>query len=252
MIGTMGCLEKDEGCLDPNALNLDVTADENANCRYPDLRFNISHRWIDGDTSIFRLNEARLLPSGDTIVFSAFQFYVNAIELGDKPSLRVFDSVQLQNGDFIKDDLTLIVPGTFQFVTGQVNEFGNYDGLKFDIGYSSEWNNVDTNYVEGIESNHPWLNQSMRADNNDRFACKLSYTIYQQDSVTREIRIGNEGGSQVLKSQPFQFPQANHAEIGLFIDYGALLSGLDLRNDSPETIKESIFDNINDAIDIVQ
>ena len=252
LVAITGCLEKDEGCLDPNALNLDVTADVNANCTYPNLRFNVSHRWIDQDTSIFRLNDMLELPDGDMVLFSEFQFFISSISLGDNPVIHVFDSIQLEDQSFIRDDLTLITPVSFQFVTGHVNEFGSYDGLKFAVGYSDEWNHVDTSYAQEIERNHPWLDQSMRSDENNRYACKLSYTLFGQDTVTREIGMELASPAQVEKSSVFQFPQANHADVGLFIDYHTLLLGANLRDDSDEKIKDLFLTNINDAIEIVQ
>ncbi len=252
LVGLSSCLEKEEGCLDPNAINLDVTADVNANCNYPNLRFNISHRWIDQDTVNFRLDEQFVLDSGDTIVFSEFQWYISSIRLGGAEGLSVFDSVVTEEGTYISDDLTLLSASNFQLTLGHIDDFGEFDELAFDAGFNQHWKTVDTTELENLESNHPWLNETMRAEGGLRYQCKMSYVLYNADTLSRSFGLSDSGETETRKQGNFNIIRANHADIGLLIDYRQLLDGIDMRDQDEEGIKVLLLQNMNSAIQIVQ
>ena len=264
VIGLVGCLEKEEGCLDPNALNLDVSADVNANCDYPSIRFNVSHRWIrpanqEDDTTTFRLNSIFNVPAtDDSVIFSSIRFYMSNVKLGGSEPLIVSDSILLNDGGYVANDLMLFNAANFQFATGDINRYGNYSGLEFDVGYGERWPEVDTTFLEDKNGNHVWLSSVMRDDTDERYSCKMSYTLYGawngtiRDTTLRTVGLISLDLFQIRKTGNFTVNQANHADVGLLIDYRRLIDGIDLRQADSIAMKTLIMQNMNEAIDVVQ
>ncbi len=259
-----GCLEKEVGCLDPNAINLNVGADENGGCVYPELILNVSHRWIDSmvsmdttivDTVTFSLNTKYVLNNTDTVVFTDLDMYVSNVRIGDDPNLFVFDSVEQYDGTFIRDDLTVVAPNAFSFSTGHINEFGTYSGLHLTFGFSEEWRKVDTNLLRDLASAHPWFSESLRVGAVERDVLKMDYMIWagtaDPDTITRTIQISGPREEQIVKSATLLTTQTNHINVGLFFDYSKLVSQMDLRTDTEETIKSTLLNNMNAALSVI-
>lgn len=255
VLGFCGCRNGDEGCLDPNALNLDVTADVNANCQYPFLRLNVSHRWTReqaGDTLNFRLGDLYAY-GADSVSFSLLKFYVTASNLGRARSLVVFDSVETVDDNWMRDDLTVITPASFQFEAGHVNDFGDFDEFSMNTGFGTEWYSVDTIKLKEEERNHPWFDENMRAGGNQRYTARLGYTLYgQNDTLKRSVGLTAMSVTGVTKPGYFRVPQANHADVGLFIDYRKLLDGVDLRTDDASEIQEKMSLNFDSSIFVIK
>jgi hypothetical protein len=254
----MACLEKEEGCLDPNALNLDVTADVNANCDYPSIRFNVSHRWIrpmEGDSLVFRLNQLVNVPaSEDSVIFSSIRFYLSNVVLGGSEALVVMDSIRLTDDQYVENDLMLLSTASFQFATGDINRFGTFNGLEFDVGYDQEWIDVDTSFLQNKNRSHVWFNNVMRNDE-VRYRCQLDYTIYgpaMVDTVRRVMGLEGPGVKGIVKTGNFNVSQANHADVDLFLDYRRLFQDVELRQADSVDMMEQIINNIQAALHVVQ
>ena len=252
---SVGCLEQDEGCLDPNAVNLDVTADKNAGCNYPELRFNFSHRWgPEGNSPLFRLNEPIVLSSGDTLRIRNFDFYISNAQIGEVAGLTVFDTVETNDRSFIMDDLTIVSPGTVRFVIGHVRDFGTYEGLEFQLGFEDVWNHVDTAVLKDTEPNHPWLQDKLRRGQIARRQMRVEYEIWSNvnDSISADLFLNLTPQMTIVTQDTFETLQANHIDINLFLDYSLIFENVDWRSADSEIVFDKILTRMDDAIHVIQ
>jgi len=257
----IGCLEKEEGCLDPRATNLDVTADVSANCRYPALNLRVSHQWIanagaiDADTTTFRLNQPYLLESADTLVVQNFDLLISDVRVGDAPGLVVLDSALTMDGTFIRDDLSILSPRTVQTTIGQLITFGTFVDLAFDIGYDERWLNVDTTWLRDENSSHPWFSSRFQLDNDVRSVCQFAYLIKDTAGdtvVQRNLRMAGPEVTSIEQALTLNTIRATPVNISLFMDYSAILGNVNLLNADTVAIKNQVLNNIPDAISVLQ
>lgn len=259
----IGCLEKEEGCLDPNALNLDVTADVNGGCNYPSIRFNVSHRWISppaehDSTILFGLNQLFNVPAtDDSVIFSSIRFYLSNVSLSGDVPLIVSDSVLLNDGSYILDDLILLSGSSFQFATGDINRFGSFNGIEFDVGYEEDWPKVDTTFLLNKTGNHVWMNQDMITERKERYNVHIDYTVYGKDlggmpdTTSRSLGLVHSELMHLTKSGSFNIEQAQHANVSLVIDYRKLFDGIDLKNDADADVMNTFMLNIDEALNVI-
>ena len=247
LIMTEACIEKTEGCLDPNALNLDVTADVNANCSYPFLKFSFVQKW---DEQVFRLNSRYALSTGDTLVVTALRSYISDVSLGGSQDLVVFDSIRRTDLDFIRDDLAIFNPSSLLIEMGHVNKFATYDSVSFSLGYDAKWIEVDTNYINDVETSHPWMEDNMRTELDERYTVRLGYKLINQDTISRIISSIGPKTMAMTKIGNFTTAQANHAVVKMLIDYENVFEGIDLREGTNDEIAEGVWRNLIDALSL--
>lgn len=251
----IACQDNKEGCLDPNALNLDVSADENANCRYPTLGLNISHRWITEtpDTVSFVLGSSYVLASGDTLVPMMVDFYISDVALGGADGLAVFDSVELVDGTFYRDDLTALDATTGNNEIGHVRTYGSYDGVTFHCGFADTWNSVDTAKLRRNDANHPWFDAALVSLNRMRFDARIKADIHRTDGsqVSRSFSFVDMPVSQVdLTAQTVNTAQASNVTLNVLLKYNEVFN-VDILSADTTAIKERMWSNLSTAFAII-
>lgn len=252
------CQDNKEGCLDPNALNLDVSADVNANCNYPNLFLNISHRWISSgaepDTLSFSLGSPYVLDSGDTLVVEDLDFYITSVWIGDMPRLTVFDSVERYDKSFLKDDLTIIAPGTIQNGVGHIRAYGDYSGLGFDLGFDDEWQAVDTSLLRRDEAGHPWFNSALKRSANSRFEGRLRFRVQPVDGdiVERTLSfVDMPQADVVLPDGDISNTQATNLTVNLLLKYDEIFQGDLLVTDTTQ-LKGDLWNNLASSFVLIK
>lgn len=137
-LGLVACYEPQEGCLDPEAENYLVSADDPCCCDYPDRGIILDLRW---DTLAFRLNRDYENNFGDTFRITAlryaasgFRWYYGSEEVRVEDQLAGTDPV---TGDPVTypDDWILLEAGKETFWAGTVRRHGTVDSFRMNLGW---------------------------------------------------------------------------------------------------------------------
>ena len=142
----IGCYEQQEGCLDPNAVNFDPSADLNTDCKYPSLNLtfdaNGPERGFSYD-SVFYDSEG--IPY--EIVYAGI--YVQAFEIEVDGSFQqlsgIEHSVVQSEGAEISyaEDVSLLEPRTFTNTIDSIIQFEAFESVRTKIGLG-ELGKIDT------------------------------------------------------------------------------------------------------------
>lgn len=245
----MGCLEEEEGCLDPNALNLDVRATVDANCIYPSLSLNISHLWIlGGDTLYLRLNEP--VPSmghTDSLIFRQLAFYVNNAIISPGEG-RVLNRLYVNNELNLTDDLAIISPNELTTTFGQIDFHGDRMTMTFDIGYLAQWDQIDSVSAASHEPNHPWNDRRLVNQRKHLWFNMIVDVVNDTDTVQRVIQLAGPEAIPIQGNLYHPIIQATNYAQSILLDYAVLFADLDLRFMSDAEIESSIAARINQAV----
>ncbi len=162
-----GCYEPKEGCLDINATNFAVDADQACLdcCTYPLLRMRFQHSSVYPDTVVnFRLLDSVYFDAGGNPYRVAdFRFFLSELRLlrpdGTEVALqnRVAASVFRPGGalepDSIDNDIILVRPPlTSLYDLGTLRANGAFSAIRFRIGIAVSTAAVDP---ESLPANHP-------------------------------------------------------------------------------------------------
>jgi len=259
------CYENIEGCLDVNATNFNVTADRECEdcCTYPLLRLAIQHVYSDleKDTFLrFDLKKPYTLDSIDFFSIIDLRYYLSEIKLVREDGRLVdieekVDIILLQGLDTVPDntqdnfaliDRSNITPS----VIGTIRENGRFKGIEFKVGLS----NTDQKILpQSFENSHPLaLGDSSMYD----FA-ENSYVITRFDLARDTLPIENGTTTiQILAKDYFQIVSLDfdfqvdvgfNTTIALQVDYRKWLESIDVKNNSRETIIETLKANISNT-----
>lgn len=252
----LACKEPVEGCLDVDAVNYDVSADDPCAdcCTYPSLELQINHQF---DTLFFSYDSTYNF-AGFTGQFEKVVFYLSDFRLTNgATSLEVVETIDLEQIDggaiTVKDDFVLLSPGrSIRYDLGEIRGgSGTYEMLEFKVGLIET---VATTDAEFVDEDHPlsfgidtlWTNPGGYIFNQVRVI---------PDTFNREnVRTVNLRGAANLVQLMLPFEQivsrGTEISIPLRVDYNKWFSGIDFVGNSDGEIVESIVNNTPDAFSI--
>ena len=249
------CKDLEEGCLDIEATNYDVTADEACPdcCTYPRLRLDVLYK-VDSLNMIY--DNPYVMENDSVIKITKTKFYISdlrlcngneILEVGDRIDLDLINSSQSVN---LKDDFTLITRdvSSFTYEIGEIRGTGTFDTLKFFVGLDETANAVDPDLAP---EDHALAIQpdSMWSINDAYFFNKLS--VVPDTSRMDSIRTFNVFGPEKLIE--IALPLEKRVDLGfdvtirLTVDYKLWFRGIDFVADSESDIIEEIVSNTIDA-----
>lgn len=142
-----GCIIREEGCLDPNAVNYNLSADRACKgcCNFPNLLISWTPKWngenfstqdtfYDADGMPYKIPDIRILAQGWTWYDenqSEFKVENRNWACGD-------DSIRV-NPDFLE-----IIPGIFTYRTGTIKQFPQIESVRFTLGSETDFSCLDT------------------------------------------------------------------------------------------------------------
>jgi hypothetical protein len=140
------CYGPKGGCLDPNAVNFDVSADKDSNCIYPSLILSIAHLY---DTNGLKIDSLYTNQLGQKYRFKEVSFYLSNFkivsglqEYTTQDTFHAYKRISPSANDstFISplSDIGLVRRSVVSLNLGTFREIGNFDGLKFDFGLNAE------------------------------------------------------------------------------------------------------------------
>lgn len=142
-----GCIIREEGCLDPNAFNYDISADQSCMdcCTYPDLLINWTPKWnglnfstsdtlIDAAGHSYKITDIRIL-------LQNWRWYdLNGIEYKVEPEFWPCGDSEIE----VTPDFMEIVPTNFTYRVGDVKTFPTVENIRFSFGTTFDFQCLDT------------------------------------------------------------------------------------------------------------
>ena len=261
------CYEPQEGCLNINAENFNIEADEACEdcCELPDLTVAILHRRSFADTTEnFRLNTSYNAPANSDQVFqvSNLHFYLSDFQLitDDGNSVSSIDTTEADWVDMNGDTMTTFVESNIAYINRSTNSERNmgsfspkgvYEKIAFNFGLEGQNTGVVPASISGA---HPLRiqNDSLNWNATDGYSfCRIE--LVKDTSNLDSISIINITQPEVKNIElagNFELESGFDTRITLRINYFDWFSTVDFRNDSDLTIKEKVLANISGSFSI--
>lgn len=263
---SIGCYEPTEGCLDINASNFDVEADEPCEdcCDLPTLTIGILNRLSEADSNRSFQIDTPYPFFGDTnkiFKINRIHFYLSDIQLitDDDKIVISQDSSEISISNppdtierFIKNDIAYFQRGRIESKNlGSFSPSGSYKQVAFQFGIPDDLVNA---VPQQISSAHPLGIQadSMNWEANDGYVfCRIDLVRDTSlngtsglDSVS-VIKITNPKVLNIELDADFDLQSGFDTKISLRVNFMDWFKNInDLRTDPELTIKNAIIDNI--------
>ncbi len=251
----LGC-EEDPGCLDVQATNYQVDAEDPCGdcCQYPELRVSFRHRWVREDTTLaFGSDTTRFSLDGYTLQFPVVQYYLTNIRLvrpnGSEVLLDEALDVTIGSGadtltTTIPDNVMLVEAGSFRtFVPGTYRYEGNFTELRFELGVTAPANQATP---EAYPDNYPLAEQSpaMHTSEDGYIYTRVEVITNPADTTARVINTTEAQMAQTV-SLPITFTldRGFNTSVSLAVDYRDWFSGVDWDQQSDTDIADLIVGN---------
>lgn len=249
---SISCKEPNEGCLDADATNFDVSADVSCCCTYPAIRFSLLHRW---DSILF--SHDSIYNNGlASFRITDIDYYISGLELMDDSGVLFpsEDSIRYDiaiAGDTTMgwgtDDVDLVNRSLVDpnFGTSRLN--GTISNISFDIGIDPRFENA---VPSSFPTNHAlyFKSDSMYLEHEGYLAAKFSYSLAPDFIDTIEVLIPFEDAVYDIDFQANTFTnRGNDHNFTFYIDYAEWFKNIDFQNNSPEDIKSTFLVNARQA-----
>ena len=274
MVLFQGCYQAVPGCLDAQATNYAVDADEpcpDACCTYPSIKLKIQHCYEVAPDSFISLNY------GDSIYFDALgepfrisgiQYYMSAFKLvkTDGSLIGVSDSLTVNqidplSGDTsaltLEDNFLLLNPvlKEVNITLGNFREVATFSGIQFQLGL-----NGPANYTNpaSVDDNHPL---SIQADNM-YISPEEGYIfhkvgLFADTLATDTIPVITEiSGISNLRDVvlPIVFTTNNGFDvtISIQVNYKRWFEGIDIQNSLNNDLEQQLIANIPSSFSVIE
>jgi len=258
-----GC-EEDPGCLDVQATNYQVDAEDPCGdcCDYPELRVSFRHRWVQEDTTSAFGNDTALFQLNDyQLRFPSVQYYVSNMRLVRANGTEVLldDELDITVGSgadtttlTIPDNFLLVEAGSFQtYVAGSYRYEGNFTELRFELGVTEP---ARLATPDNYPDNHPLAAQSpsMFTSSAGYLFSRMAVITNPADSLARVISTTETDMTQTV-SLPITFTldRGFNTSISLAVNYRAWFSGVDWDQQSDVEIAERIVGNQPSSFSVI-
>ena len=261
-----GCYEESEGCLDLEATNFDVDADNACPdcCRYPQLSLRMVNRPLATDTTaVFNLNAVYQLPHDTNMLLKVKKvwFYLSDIQLikAGGELVDVLDTIQI---DYIQnpgDTLTKTIQDNFAYLLrnvvsdrniGEIRTEGSFEGIQFRVGLKDE----SREYVpSSLPNGHPLNIQSDSLNWTEDEGYAYQYWEFFRDTSDIDstvIRITAPYSDFIQLYEGFEIRRGYDIRISLRIDYLELWRDIDPKNMSVEEIRDLLVSNLRNAFSL--
>ncbi|NNF34664.1 MAG: hypothetical protein HKN68_11170 [Saprospiraceae bacterium] len=241
------CYESVDGCLDPEATNYDVNADNDCDdcCILPSFNILMSYL-VDGESYIDG-NSFRVSQQG--LMIEDFHFFISDISLIDpdgnevdyEDEFLIYD--QSQSGENITEDFKYFASNQFRGTLENIRYSGFINEIRFNIGLTERINSYDKDSLE--------VNTELsKAPDSVYVSIQEGYEFY-----SFQIRDTIENSIEIRETDAYPLPEINvilddveirrgfNDELNLFIDFGLLFDGINLREMNESEVLMTIIDN---------
>lgn len=262
-----GCYQPKEGCLDIDAVNYQVDADNPCDgcCKYPVLRVNFQHKIVLPDTTE---NLAYGKPysdgAGNRFYLKRIRFYLSDFRLlrADGEEVGVESEVELRivqpAGDTVREkvenNFALVNPGDFrQKSIGAFRSSGAFNRVRFTIGLSDK---AQEALPTGLPADHPLsVTDLYRESDHSRLYNRIElYRVPSpSDTLYQDLQLaGAENRRTVELPVSFFLDPGFNPKIVLRVDYLSWFQNVDLVRDSEAEILRKIVNKLTDSFSLVE
>lgn len=260
----LSACEEDPGCLDVQASNYQVDAEDPCGdcCTYPAFRLSLRHRWSSLDTVLtFSVDTTVFSTVDQDLRFDGLHFYLSGIRLvrADGSTLSVFDDSQVtleRAGDSVrvdvKEDVLLAAAGSFRtHVLGSYRGEGIFESIQFEFGAPAQ---VASASPDLFPDRSPLAAQtpSMYDENQGYRTFRVSVYPDRQDTSPRIISaFSSDTLPTITLPISFQLDRGYFTDISLAIDYRNWFEGLDWTNLTDEEAANFILDQLQNSVQVI-
>jgi len=261
------CFEPEEGCLDIEANNFELSADRDCSkdaqtscfCTYPNVSIQIEQVF---DKASFIANQAYRISSGEIIRISDIQFYISDIQLIlsdgqisatlDTITLTITEEDQVKNNISL-DDFHLINPSS-QRISSLLtsNKSGAFSQLQFSVGVKTP--ESTTNPTQINSSSHVLAIDSMYLEQEGYIFNRL---LVQPDTNTNErllIQLTKNDGLQriILDLSNLNKQPGDDISIEtLQINHAKWFDGINFAENTQDEVRRKIVTNTTNVFTIL-
>ena len=252
------CFEPQDGCLDLNATNYDVSADDFCSncCTYPSLSLAFRHLVVlpdDPDTTIFfRYNTYYPTPMNlsDTFTIERIRYFLSDIRLVkfNGEEVRVLDSIDVEiNGvdERIEDSYGKIDRDIFKTINvGTIVTNGVFKSIRFNVGLDANERKIDPETVETASQLYVQTDTLLYDTLNMNYLSSL--VIFNRDTLSMMdstvVKILEETNLiEVPFSESYDLSPGSNIKITIDIDYLSWFKGIDIKNEPVNAALRSKF-----------
>ena len=254
------CYQPKEGCLDINAKNFDVAADdsccdeESCCCEYPDLKFNVNFP-LNRDTNlVFNMGEPYSLDGNHYFSVDSIAIFLSDIYLINEKGERfsTSDSVLVLHANdtsFIKDDIALIRRNQFEYSIGKFQYVEQFVGMECKLGLLDEANYI---HQDSLSTSHPLANKSEKMYNGIEQGFNFSRMVFHRDTLPSSpshiVINTNVIDLSYSFKEPLNFDRGDDVFVKISIYLLNLFENVDFGTDSDALIGEKIKQNLEKSI----
>ncbi len=248
------CGNLKDGCLDVNAINFDVSADENCCCIYPTM--GVSFDYYNGDQL---LSNAPLIDdSGDTVLIEKLTFIASDISWNTEDRVIRSDSrtwLFLTPGNYHDsirsiDDYYLVRNSGAQFDNYTFKEPTYIKSMSIMVGVADSAISNQPFYIKNANHTLAGTIDSMYNYSEKQYrTLRLAYRLKNQNNIADTIYID---ASQFR--QKFDLPINYQTVLGfknyivIRIQLDNLIKGIRFVSDDPKTISQKMVENLENII----
>jgi hypothetical protein len=238
------CYEPVDDCLDRRASNYNVAADDACDdcCTYPDFRIQFMHVW---DSIPVGTNDTFLDVSLNPFVLNQFEYFISEVVLTDEND----NEIRLLNN--------IIIPTTQEMST-VANDFQHISLSRGFYNFGpiiSESDITDISFIVGVRAQNLIFTEleddfilNTFGDSLYLDGAFLDWQLRLQRDTMGIDAIDIDGTAGAINEFTFERPITVTAgvaiDVGIEVDFSILLDGVDVQNDTEETIASKLTNNL--------
>ncbi len=252
------CYEPQEGCLDADATNFALEADEDCCtsadeccCEYPQLSLSLKHKMADANLSF---DEVYLDKAGNPFRINSIHFFTSNIQFIGEQIHGVTDSISINDnaGSSVlrPDDVTVVSAQTFSFPVGTFKRSGSYSAVRFIVGLNEP---ELSSPGDQFGSDHPlsYSDETLIDDQGNRIMARITLMT---DTISMQIRdLEIPGSNSVAVELPVDLfvPRAAGIALPIGVEYQLWFGDLDVLGDSDSILIAKIVAGIPASMSIL-
>ncbi len=260
------CYEPVDGCLDNEALNYDLDADNPCAdcCEYPSLVLDVQHRYPTEtqQQGIIPGNTVHLDDLGQPFRFKHLRFFISNLHLNKESgqALAVLEELPLVviegnriRLDTVEDNFALVSAARLSdYTIGTIKGGGQFKSVTFDLGLTRPTSQAD---IDELPPGHPLQEPELYLNDDEGFVF-LDIALYRDTIQTNldSVSIQLDRTTAIPEYDfpiDFQLYPGFNTEVVLRVDYALLLTGVNVKTDSAELIHQKIVNNLAKAFSVI-
>ena len=264
----MTCYEPVEGCLDIDAINYNVAADDPCGdcCTFPSLILRFQHRleWPKDSSTLtygeFHPNIHTSVLTDSFLIDRARYFFSNIILIKeDGTEVNVIDQLELtfDNGEVqtVTDNFAKLDTENFQARgIGTVKTEGVFTSVKLTLGLEAFL--LGKEITSNLPSGHPLdaSSDTISFEAGTGFIPNLLVLRYDTLRFQKgdEFRFFEPIPLSFVFEQPLVIEKGNNINLTMKTNYMNWFAGVDFENDSSQTIEEKIRNNLPNVFSVTE